>query len=137
MRILCVLFVNLFIIQTFSQDVTFKLNDLKGKTWRMTGLNDITYDEKFEKGKIQLFVNDKYFGTEEYYLSDTIVNFFDPKRIGRVKQGKYLICRAQKNKKHPNARRPMGILEIKELGQDTFVVRNIKQQHKIEFIIKE
>jgi hypothetical protein len=137
MRIFCILIINFFIIQTFSQDVKVKLNDLKGKAWSLNGLNDLTYVEKYEKSKILLFMNDKQFGTEEYYLSDTIVSFFDPKRIGKVKQGKYLVRRLQKNKKHPIARRPMWILEIKELGPDRFVIKNIKGQQLLEFKIKE
>ena len=134
---LCFFFLNFCVITSFSQNVKFKLEDLKGKTWSMLGLNDKTYDEEYENGKILLFLTDKYFGAQDYYLSDSIVSVFDSSKIGKVTEGKYIVRRFHRDKEHSNTPQPISVFEIREIGPTKLVIRYIKHQHLLEYRIKK
>jgi len=93
---------NLISLSTVGQSGKYKLEDLTNRTWRMQGLNDLIDDELYEVDYISLFLNNKYVGKQEFYLSDSIVTVFDSINVGKVKEGSYIVIRPLRDKRFPN-----------------------------------
>lgn len=117
-----------------AQDGNTVLSILQGKKWRMaTSLETSTKkssfaESKYEKNKVKHYFNDKYIGEEEYYLSDSVVTVFDPNKVGKVFNGRYIIRRMLHDKPKPNSNSTrINILEIIELDSNKLVLRNIKR----------
>ncbi len=96
-------------------------------------MSDKSYEESYSLDTVTLYFNKKYFGTLEYYLSDSINKVFDSNKVGKILEGKYIISKVLKPPKRSTDLRPVLVYEIIELTQDTLIMRN-KNQDLLEFV---
>lgn len=121
-----------------AQTKSYKLDDLKGKTWVMQGLTDKSNDENYEKNQIISYLNGNYFCTFEYYLSNSIDTVFDSTRVGAIMEGKYIVKRLIPDLKKTNSPQPrvVSVFEIIDLSPNKLVIRNTKQQQLLEYKLR-
>jgi hypothetical protein len=134
--IIFVLLLNLIPFPTMGQAGKFILEDLINKTWSMQGLNDLKEDESYEVDIISIFLDNNFVGKQEYYLSDSVVTVFDSIKVGKIKEGKYIIKRFLRNEKFPEQPLKISAFEIIKLNPDTLILRNIKHQQTIMYFSK-
>jgi type II secretory pathway component PulC len=115
-------------ITIISYTQSFALHALNGKTWSLQGLNNQTYTETFKKDKIILSQNGKYFGTMEYYLSDSIEYTFNPSKVGKIKEGKFIIRRPVRDEGNVRQRLTVKYYEILSLDSKNLAIKNSKDQ---------
>jgi hypothetical protein len=119
--------IGLLAISVYGQTDSSVLEKLK-KTWEMQGMTDKTADDKYVNDKIIHHLNGQHFANEEYYLSDSIVTAFDPNKVGKIFNGRYIVSRVLPGKKNTNPV-PVNVLEIIELDNDKLILKNIKRPH--------
>lgn len=128
--------INLISSSVAAQPGKFKLEDLINKTWRMQGLNELTNDENYGVDHICLNLNNEYVGKQEFYLSDSIVTVFDSISVGKVKEGRFIVRRTLRDERCPGQPLRVSVFEIMKLNSDTLIIRNIKHQDLLMFLLK-
>jgi hypothetical protein len=101
--------------------------------WSMQGMTDKTSEEFYSIDSITIYLNKKYLGTLEYYLSDSINQVFDSSKVGKIMKGKYIVSMVLKPPKRSTDLRPVSVYEIIELTQNKLIIRN-KNQDLLEFV---
>ncbi len=80
-----------------TQETRFKLKELMGEKWQGESPKpSLRFGQQFTTTEIKIFMNGEHVATDKYYLSDTIPAFFDDSKIGKNKQGRYLITQAKR-----------------------------------------
>ena len=129
LKIYCTMFfimvVNLTSVISYGQ-TSFKLNDLQGKVWVQQGLGNQLDEEQYENQTLIITLNKTYTVKFEYYLSDNLENSFDQSKVGKIKEGKYIIRRALRDNSGQEPIR-VSAFEIIELNQNKLVLKNSKQ----------
>lgn len=96
--------------------------------WKMTGLIDKVYEEVYSQEIIEHYYNGDLLGKSYYYLSDTVDTLFDKSKIGKAKQGKYIIS---KFKDAPED--IFTICLVINADKKELIMRNIKHEHLLRF----
>jgi hypothetical protein len=132
--------IGIFMLMLMSTDKvygqSFNQSLLINKKWQCVGpegriINFFTksYTEKEEL--ITFFLDNQNSKKEEiriaYYLSDTIVNTFQPNLVGKSKTGKYIVTLL---KGKLNSIERFGVIEILELTDTTLKIKNAKNERR-------
>lgn len=127
--------ISLFLVLVFiclsasdKQEKESVMDILASKQWNMQGMSDKTFSEKYTQTEKYAYFNGQLLGIQDYYLSDTIDGAFNPKKIGLVKNGKYIICKTK-----DTSISTFEIYEIISISNDFLEIRYIEHTHTLKF----
>ncbi|NJN25736.1 MAG: hypothetical protein HC819_07120 [Cyclobacteriaceae bacterium] len=85
--------------------------------WEQRANNMIYHTQKFTQDSLYIYYRETMLiGVVDYYLSDTIVSEFDPDKVGKIRNGKYIIYRIKDN---------VSVLEIIELTPEILKTKSL------------
>ena len=106
----------------FSQTRSSVLTRLQGKTWVMKKANR-TFEMVFTPTECFYYTEGKSDGTMDYYLSDTIETTFNKNKVGKIRNGKYIIEGEILRKSASNQCPLVRVHEIMEFNENKLVLR--------------
>lgn len=117
------------------------LDQLQASEWEMEGSTRPAHSIKYDDGHATHYRDGIKIGTDQYYLSDAIDEEFDSRKLGQVKEGKYIISRGITGfkdgvEKEVNPSGNFSVYEIKQVNKNWLMIRPSKRERILKFQAK-